>query len=85
MFGAGKLPFATTEILYYLRSYAVIFVMAFIGATPVVKNTAIRLSQSKRLGKFVNILEPVFLLAVFAVVVAYLVDGSFSPFLYFRF
>ncbi len=85
MFGAGELPFATTEILYYLRSYAVIFVMAFIGATPVVKNTAIKLSQSEKAGKIVNILEPVFLLAVFAVVVAYLVDGSFSPFLYFRF
>ncbi len=85
MFGAGELPFATTEILYYLRSYAVIFVMAFIGATPVVKNTAIKLSQSGKTGKIVNILEPVFLLAVFAVVVAYLVDGSFSPFLYFRF
>ena len=85
MFGAGKLPFATTEILYYLRSYAVIFVMAFIGATPVVKNTAIKLSQSEKTCKIVNILEPVFLIAVFAIVVAYLVDGSFSPFLYFRF
>ena len=85
MFGANDIPLATSEILYHLRSYAVIFVMAFVGATPVVKKTAIKLSESKKVGKIVNILEPIFLFAVFAVVVAYLVDGSFSPFLYFRF
>ena len=31
------------------------------------------------------VLEPVFLLALLAVCTAFLVDGSFNPFLYFRF
>ena len=85
MFGAGGIAFANSQILYYLSSYAVIFILAFVGATPLVRNTAIKLSESKRFGKIVNIIEPVALIAIFLVVVAYMVDGSFSPFLYFRF
>ena len=85
MFGAGGIPFVSAETLYYLHSYAVIFVLAIIGATPIVKNTAIKLSESKKLGKIVNILEPVLIIVIFLVSVSYLVDGSFSPFLYFRF
>ena len=85
MFGAGGIPFASTETLYYLSSYAVILVLAFIGATPVVKNLATKFSESKKFGKIANILEPVMIIAIFMIVVSYLVDGSFSPFLYFRF
>ncbi len=85
MFGAGEIPLATDEILYHLRSYAVIFVLAFVGATPIVRNLALKLSGSKKFGKIVNIAEPILLIAIFMIVVAYLVDGSFSPFLYFRF
>ena len=35
--------------------------------------------------KIMTVLEPVALCAVMIVVTAYLVDGSFNPFLYFRF
>jgi alginate O-acetyltransferase complex protein AlgI len=56
-----------------------------VGATPIVKNTAVKLSESKKFGKIMNIIEPIALVALLLVVVAYLVDGSFSPFLYFRF
>ena len=85
MFGAGDIPLATGEILYHIRSYAVIFIIAFVGATPIVRSTAIKLSASEKTGRIINIIEPVFLAALFLVVAAYLVDGSFSPFLYFRF
>ena len=33
----------------------------------------------------INLLEPLYIVAVLLVVTAYFVDGSFSPFLYFRF
>ena len=35
--------------------------------------------------KMVQLLEPLVLMALLLVCSAYLVDGSFSPFLYFRF
>ena len=78
MFGAGGVPLLSAEALFHLRNYAVIFVIAIIGATPLPK-----LAVNKC--KAVQYLEPVVLLALLAVVTAYLVDGSFNPFLYFRF
>ena len=81
MFGLGGLPLITAETWYYLRSYAVLFLLGFVGATPVVKNIGLRVSE-KKLGAFV---EPLVLLALLLICTAYLVDGSFSPFLYFRF
>jgi len=81
MFGFGGVPFVTAETLYYLRSYAVLFLVGFIGATPLVRDTANRLYKHKA----VVILEPIVLILLLLICSGYLVDGSFSPFLYFRF
>ena len=81
MFGLAGLPLVTAETWYYLRSYAVLFLLGFVGATPVVKNIGLRVSE-KKLGAIV---EPLVLLALLLICTGYLVDGSFSPFLYFRF
>ena len=81
MFGFGNVPFMNAETLYYLRSYGVLFVVALIGATPLVKTVANKVSQ-KTVGA---VLEPIVLLVLLVLCTAYLVDGSFNPFLYFRF
>ena len=83
--GIGNLPLCSAETLYYLRSYGRLFIIAIIGATPVVKTAALKLSTGKRTGPIVSALEPVIVLAILVVCAAYLVDGSFNPFLYFRF
>ncbi len=85
MFGAGSLPLINAEMLYYLRSYAVVLVLALVGSTPLVKNTVLKLENGQKLGKAVRIIEPVAIAALMIVMTAYLVDGSFNPFLYFRF
>ncbi len=85
MFGLGGLPFISPATLYYLRSFAIFLVVGIVGSTPLVRNTAKRLSDSKKLGGVMAVLEPVFILAVLLIATAYLVDGAFSPFLYFRF
>ena len=85
MFGFAGVPLVNKETLYYLASYGVLFVAGFIGATPIVRNTAKKLSEHPKTGKIIAVLEPVFLLALLLICTAYLVDGSFSPFLYFRF
>ena len=83
--GIGGLPMVTNETLYYLRSYARLFVLAAIGATPVVKTAAVKLSNGKVSGPVIAVLEPLAVLLLMLVCAAYLVDGSFNPFLYFRF
>ncbi|MBQ6839184.1 MAG: MBOAT family protein [Oscillospiraceae bacterium] len=81
MFGFGGIPAVTAETLYYLRSYAPLFVAGIVGATPLIRNTGNRIVQT-RAGK---VLQWVWMVLLLLVCTAYLVDGSFSPFLYFRF
>lgn len=81
MFGAGEYPLVSREALYYLRSYAVVFVLALFGATPLPK----KIFSSEKCRKLVMFAEPVALVVLMLVMTAYLVDGSFNPFLYFRF
>ncbi len=85
MFGAGASGFISAETVYYLRSYAVLLVVAIVGATPVVKTVATKFSESKKLGKIANIIEPAMIAVLFITVTAFLVDSSSNPFLYFRF
>lgn len=85
MFGAGNMPLVNAEMFYYLKSYAVVLALAAVGSTPVVKTCAMRLYNGKKTGRVMNVLEPVVLVGLLIVMTAYLVDGSFNPFLYFRF
>ena len=85
LFSFGRLPLVSTEALYALRSYGVVLLLAILGATPVPKKLAAKLSESKHGGRVFSVLEPIALTALLLVVTAYLVDGSFNPFLYFRF
>ena len=80
MFGLAGLPFANGETLYYLRSYGVVFLLAIVGSTPVVKLAAERLPE-----RVSRVLEPLMTVGLLLLCTAYLVDGSFNPFLYFRF
>ena len=85
MFGFGGLKLVTTETLYYLRSYAVVFVVGFFAATPFARDQLTKLAAGEKTGKWVAVLEPAVLIGMLLLCTAYLVDGSFNPFLYFRF
>lgn len=89
MFGAGGLAAVSGESLYYLRSYAVTLLIAVFGSLPVVRNLFAGLERKMPENKAVNVIytvgEPLILAALLILVTGYLVDGSFNPFLYFRF
>lgn len=85
LFGANTVGIMSAETMYYLKSYLVVFIVAIIGATPIMKNLVQKLKKNDKICKVINILEPVFMVVVLVVVTAYLVDNSYNPFLYFRF
>lgn len=85
LFGAGNLPFYSAEWLYYLRSFAVVIVIALIGSTHLPVKAISELKKNKTAEKIINIIEPFALIILLILISAYLVDGSFNPFLYFRF
>lgn len=85
MFGTANLPFWSSETTYNLLSYIFVLIIAIVGATPLVKNAILKLKEKANICRVINVLEPVFHVAVLLITTAYFVDGSFSPFLYFRF
>lgn len=83
MFGFAGLPVISAESLYQLRNFGFIFVLAVIGATPVPAMLAGKFM--KKFPKIGMIAEPAVLVLLLMAATSYLVNGSFNPFLYFRF
>ena len=81
LFGFGGLPVFTAETGYYLGSFLPLLLISLLGATPVVKNYGRYLEKNG----FIRTIQPLFWMGLALVATGYLVDGSFSPFLYFRF
>ncbi|HAL87557.1 MAG TPA: transcriptional regulator, partial [Clostridiales bacterium] len=81
MFGLAGLPGFTAETGYYLGSYLPLLLVSLLGATPVVKDYARWLEKNG----FLRAIQPLFWAGLALIATAYFVDGSFSPFLYFRF
>ena len=78
-----SLPAADALSLYCLRSYAVLLLLAAVGSTPWPQRLWQRLAG--RAPWLCAVLGPVGLAVLLVLDTAFLVDGSFNPFLYFRF
>ena len=85
MFGAGDISAVSKEAIYYLNSYVYIFLIAFVGATPGPMRLFVTMSEKKCVSKTIAVLEPIVMAILLLICTAFLVDGSFNPFLYFRF
>lgn len=85
LFGGNGESLINSYTRYYLRSYMVILMIALIGATPLLKNGIVSVKKNENMNKVINLLEPVCMVLLLLVVLAYLVDNSYNPFLYFRF
>ena len=83
LFGLGGLPPVSTQGLYLLKSNLVLLAVAILGATPAPKRLWEQLeAKASRLSAG---LAPIGMAALLLVSTACLVDGSYNPFLYFRF
>ncbi len=72
MFGLQGLPLVSAEAWFYLRSSVLLFVVGIIGVTPVVRNIALRVENTK-VGKA---LQVVVLVGLLLLSVGYLVSGG---------
>lgn len=95
LFGMADIPLWSEHTEYYLRSYSVILIISAIGSTPlpvkfINKVKKLILGKTESGTKLIKegiwgTLEYVFLVGLLLVCTAFLIDGSFNPFLYFRF
>ena len=79
MFGMGA-GLWNSDFLYYLRNYLPVLAAAAVASTPLAANLWHKLPERAR-----RIAFPVLMLAGLILSTAYLVDGTYNPFLYFRF
>lgn len=81
LIGYKNIPLFSNESIYYFKSYLIILIVGILGSTPIMRN----IFSKEKLRKFTNIVEPIFLIIILILSTSYIVDGSFNPFLYFRF
>lgn len=85
MFGAGSIPFVSKGFIYSLRNYGLILFISMLASTPLFVRVTKKLSSNKKAKAVIDIFEIPVLLILLFIVTSYLADGSFNPFLYFRF
>ena len=85
LFGANSLPLTSPEALYLIRSYGGILVLSLFGCLPAAKLTIEKIKQKPAGQRLFSFGEPILLTVLLLICTAYLVNGSYNPFLYFRF
>ena len=85
MFGFAGIPAVNAASLYYLKSNLVLLIAAAVGATPLPKRINEKIGGTAGGSRVLAVLTPTAAAAAVAVCTAYLIDGSFNPFVYFRF
>ena len=84
MFFISDIPFIGKEVIYNLRNYLVLFIIAIIASTPLMKILINRINKTK-VKVVIDILEPFIYLGLLILCTSFLIDESFNTFLYFRF
>ena len=85
MAGLTSIPFYSQEFFYELCNYGVVLFIGILGATPLFRRLYQKTHKTCNGQKVFMIIEPIVLLGLLMMITAYLVDGSYNPFLYFRF
>ena len=85
LIGMGTTGFTDTVSTFNVTSYLPTVIIAIIGATPLVKKLGEYLRVRAKLANAALIGTQICAYAMLVLSTAYLIDGSYNPFLYFRF
>ena len=86
MFGLSSLPLADSVSLYYGRSYAITLFIAVVASAPIFRSYLNNCRHDLTAARCaIDCAVIVGVIGTMTLVTAWLVNGSFNPFLYFRF
>jgi alginate O-acetyltransferase complex protein AlgI len=87
MFGLNQAGLYSSEGLFLLRENALLFLLAFIGSLPIINILVKKLENRKSQGGIYTYqcMEKVVPALLLLASIAYVVEASYNPFLYFRF
>lgn len=83
MFGGGA-GFISNGTLYQILSYLPLLIVCLVAATPLAKKIYGKLSLKAGEGVLLTV-DSVLIVGIMLLSIAYLISGSYNPFLYFRF
>ena len=84
MFGLNGAPLVSTDALFYLKNYATVIVFGIIASLPWKPVLQRRLAGAGG-QRLIRVAQPVLLVGLFTICMAFLVSDTYNPFLYFRF
>lgn len=86
MFGMQGQSFIDDNTMLYVHEYIIVFIIAFIAATPILKRIKNILELAPKTYMFtMQIMRPILLLTLFMISIMYLINSTYNPFIYFRF
>ena len=83
--GIGTTAITDTESTYYAKSYLLVLIVALALSLPLVKRLKERIGKIRHGAPIIQYSGYAVCLLLLCISTAYLVDGSYNPFLYFRF
>ncbi len=85
LFGAGNIPMSSSAFVYALRNYGFTIIIGCLAATPLFAKVKEYIMSKNKISVVYSGVEMLGLLALLLIATGYLADGTFNPFLYFRF
>ena len=85
MFGQNGAGLINGETLYMIQSYGFIFLILIIGSTPLPSKIFKTLIGKFKNEYIIGTFESSFIIIILVICVAYIINSSYNPFLYFRF
>jgi len=86
LFGVYEQRFLNRETVYLLYNNVVLLILCIFGSTRIPRQIGERLfAKVKGKGIILSVIQNIFYIGIFLLSVAWLVDATFNPFLYFRF
>ena len=87
MLGMGSMGIYDAQALYLIKEYGILLLIAAAASAPLGKRIASKLERSGKSGAIAarRLLEKIIPALLLLASIAYIVDASYNPFLYFRF
>lgn len=85
MFSFKANEIADNIALFFIKDNLILFIIAIISATPVIKNIYNILNNNSRAYKYNQIIKPLALITIFIIAISYIINSTYNPFLYFNF
>ncbi len=82
LFLGGGNSFIDSNFLYYLSNNFMLLIILFIASTPLLNKVFVKI---KNMDNILYVISIIIEILIFIVVISYLLNASYNPFLYFRF